>query len=114
VFGRFMHHFPYFGLRGPDDEADLRASFTRTRELFRLHFGIDPGAELVAGRCSGTGNHCDELECTGGTLVAEADCHVGGGTCRDGNGAMCNYEAECEKRASALHQPRPRPDRTAV
>jgi len=115
VFGHFVHHFPYFGLRGPDDEAALRASFGRTRELFGLHFGIDPGTELVAGRCSGTGNHCDELECDRpGAPEAAADCHVGGGTCRDGNGAICNFEAECEKRVSALDQPRPRPDRSAA
>ncbi|MBV9383445.1 MAG: glycine-rich domain-containing protein-like [Streptosporangiaceae bacterium] len=90
VFGSFMHHFPYFGLRGTDDEATWQAAYARTRELFRLHFGT----ELPAGR-------------------AARGCHVGGSTCKDGN-SICNFEAECEKSArSTLSQARPRPDRAA-
>jgi hypothetical protein len=53
LFGRFLHHFPYFGMRGPDDYAELQAAFDETRELFITHFGIDPcGGETEARGCS--------------------------------------------------------------
>lgn len=42
VFGRFLHHFPYFGMRGPEDREDLERTFDQSRELFIRHFGIDP------------------------------------------------------------------------
>jgi hypothetical protein len=42
VFGRFLHHFPYFGMRGPEDRRSLEDTFEKSRELFILHFGIDP------------------------------------------------------------------------
>lgn len=42
LFGRFLHHFPYFGMRGADDRADLEATFQESVELFIIHFGIDP------------------------------------------------------------------------
>ena len=42
VFGRFLHHFPYFGMRGPEDRRDLEDTFEKSRELFIVHFGIDP------------------------------------------------------------------------
>jgi hypothetical protein len=44
LFGRFLHHFPYFGMRGPADRADLEQTFQESVELFIIHFGIDPTA----------------------------------------------------------------------
>ncbi len=44
LFGEFLHHFPYFGLRGPADAAALNAAFEDSIELFISHFGIDPTA----------------------------------------------------------------------
>jgi hypothetical protein len=41
VFGRFLDHFPYAGLRGERDRRAWRAAFARTRDLFRLHFGLE-------------------------------------------------------------------------
>jgi hypothetical protein len=53
LFGHFLHHFPYFGMRGPDDYADLQGAFNNSRELFIHHFGIDPcGGETEARGCS--------------------------------------------------------------
>lgn len=53
LFGRFLHHFPYFGMRGPEDRQDLEASFAETRGLFVRHFGIDPcSGEAEARGCS--------------------------------------------------------------
>jgi hypothetical protein len=44
LFGGLLHHFPYFGLRGPDDEAALDRAFAASVELFITHFGVDPTA----------------------------------------------------------------------
>jgi hypothetical protein len=44
LFGRMLHHFPYFGMRGPEDRQSLEESFTQSVDLFVLHFGVDPTA----------------------------------------------------------------------
>ena len=41
LFGGLLHHYPYFGLRGPDDRADLERAFAETIDLFVRHFGVD-------------------------------------------------------------------------
>ena len=43
VFGFYLHHFPYFGMRGPDDAAALARAGERTRELYEAEFGAAPG-----------------------------------------------------------------------
>lgn len=53
VFGSLLHHFPYFGMRGPDDRRDLENAFQESRELFIRHFGLDPCiGETQARGCS--------------------------------------------------------------
>lgn len=39
VFGSILHHFPYFGMRGADDAANLKSAWAETIELYTLHFG---------------------------------------------------------------------------
>lgn len=39
VFGYFLHHFPYFGMRGEQDAADLRAASDSMRALYEREFG---------------------------------------------------------------------------
>jgi len=39
VFGFFLHHFPYFGMRGDDDMANLNASWENTIQVYQRHFG---------------------------------------------------------------------------
>jgi len=39
VFGYFLHHFPYFGMRGEQDAADLKAAAERMHELHMREFG---------------------------------------------------------------------------
>ena len=43
LFGRFIHHFPYFGERGKIDRDNLQKSFEQTQVLFQEHFGIKYG-----------------------------------------------------------------------
>ncbi len=52
VFGYFLHHFPYIGLRGEDDEAAHHRVGERMRELYEETFGISyarvqAGAEVA-------------------------------------------------------------------
>jgi hypothetical protein len=39
VFGYFLHHFPYIGLRGEDDEAAHHEAGARMQELYEATFG---------------------------------------------------------------------------
>jgi hypothetical protein len=41
IFGYFLHHYPYFGMRGKQDEQNLQNAFEETRELYARHFGGD-------------------------------------------------------------------------
>lgn len=50
LFGEFLHHFPYFGMRGPEDRANLEATFEESLDLFITHFGIDPTAGDIQAR----------------------------------------------------------------
>lgn len=39
LFGKFIHHFPYFGQRGKIDRDNLQTAFEQTQVLFQEHFG---------------------------------------------------------------------------
>jgi hypothetical protein len=60
-FGFFLHHFPYFGMRGPEDAQALGDAYDRTLELYELHFGPSPAdlwARTGAARCPNCGVRC--------------------------------------------------------
>lgn len=67
VFGRFFHHFPYFGLRGEDDARNLTEAFSETKRLYRQTFGEDmPSTGGGSDRGAGCGSVvCAESECNG-------------------------------------------------
>jgi hypothetical protein len=52
LFGRFVHHFPYFGLRGADDAAALQAAGADTRRLLGELLGTDVAAAVAPVVCS--------------------------------------------------------------
>ncbi|MGQ3014227.1 MAG: glycine-rich domain-containing protein [Flavobacteriales bacterium] len=41
VFGHYLHHFPYFGMRGEQDAIHLKNSFLQTKQRYREVFGED-------------------------------------------------------------------------
>ena len=45
LFGRFIHHFPYFGQRGESDRENLYLAFAETQALFQERFGAGALAE---------------------------------------------------------------------
>lgn len=64
IFGFFLHHFPYLGLRGVEDEARWREQAAETHQLFKEHFGIELAANS-SGACSDSG--CGGSACDGGS-----------------------------------------------
>jgi hypothetical protein len=56
IFGGYVHHFPYFGLRGEEDRKNLLDTFQQTVNLFRLHFGFEMNGNSVG--CGNDGGNC--------------------------------------------------------
>ena len=48
LFGRYFHHFPYFGMRGTKDRNNLEDAFQKTDELYLQHFGESPLSIRIA------------------------------------------------------------------
>jgi hypothetical protein len=65
VFGCFLDHFPYAGLRGEADRHAWRKDFAQTRHLFRSHFGVDIGTAPAASACRA---HVDGSDCCVGCI----------------------------------------------
>jgi len=42
VFGHFYDHYPYFGLNGPEDAANLERAYDITLTLYELNYGPTP------------------------------------------------------------------------
>src|SRR3569833_945382 len=42
IFGRFLDHFPYFGMRGDDDAQDLFDAYEDTLVRYEAAFGAPP------------------------------------------------------------------------
>ncbi len=64
AFGRFLHHFPYFGMMGDEDAANLQDAFTETRRLLAEEFGgqyLDHQQESRSSDCDA--QQCDPSEC---------------------------------------------------
>jgi len=45
LFGGYMHHYPYFGMRGDNDAKDLENSFYKTKGLYLDSFGEEIARE---------------------------------------------------------------------
>ena len=75
VFGRFIDHYPYFGIYGKDDYQELTSAFSQTVSLYEKHFGAYPGGgeEAQAMRCG------DDHSCHAKSSCA---CRVSG-ACKD-------------------------------
>jgi hypothetical protein len=48
IFGRFLDHFPYFGMRGEQDARDLEAAYVSTLDRYRAAFGEPPADTWIA------------------------------------------------------------------
>lgn len=65
IFGRFLDHFPYFGMRGEEDAQALNDAYADTLERYRDAFGEPPEDTWVtiaaASRCKRTA--CKPQKC---------------------------------------------------
>jgi len=62
VFGYFIHHYPYFGLSGEKDEADLQSAFDETLVLYEARFGTFPTSILFGNEASEAAR-CEDHAC---------------------------------------------------
>ena len=70
IFGFFVHHFPYFGMRGQEDEKNLRSSFDETNQIFLREFGeVMPATVEGAGKC----NACGQGSCSHSGWCSKCD-----------------------------------------
>ncbi len=54
--GYFLHHFPYFGMRGEEDERNLQSAWERTKKLYLSEFGgLPAGLWVNSKRCPNCG-----------------------------------------------------------
>jgi hypothetical protein len=64
IFGQFLDHYPYFGLRGEDDAQALKDAYADTLDRYRAAFGEPPEGTWIsvdASRC--TRKNCKPQKC---------------------------------------------------
>lgn len=67
LFGEYLHHFPYFGMRGKEDAEELQTAGRTTWKLMEEHFGHIQACrelfdELKVGDCSNCGGSCSSCK----------------------------------------------------
>lgn len=61
IFGYFLHHFPYFGMRGPKDEENLKIAWENTLKIYMENFGnADSSVWQSSKRCPNCGRRCND------------------------------------------------------
>ena len=63
IFGHFLHHFPYFGMRDEQDMRNLNDAFGETRELYALHFGKSFTGEAPKCKAPKCRTACKPMKC---------------------------------------------------
>jgi hypothetical protein len=64
IFGQFLDHFPYFGMRGEEDAQALADAYGDTLETYERDFGTPPDGTWIsadAAKCSRT--NCKPTKC---------------------------------------------------
>ena len=75
IFGYFLHHFPYFGMRGDEDAKNFEQAFNHTKELFSREFteSLDNLRKFFASSDAKESSDCEGTEC-GGTSCGKNNC----------------------------------------
>jgi hypothetical protein len=74
VFGYFLHHFPYFGMRDEEDAANLASAAVNTRKLYELEFGASGKGEASSYCAATTGKEGDAAYCAATAEMKSAYC----------------------------------------
>lgn len=61
IFGHFLHHFPYFGMRGEQDRENLQKSFVDTMKRVEEVFGAR--WDIISQEGSGICTSCGTSDC---------------------------------------------------
>jgi hypothetical protein len=64
IFGEFLDHFPYFGMRGDEDAQALSDAYGDTLEIYERDFGSPPEGTWIsadAAKCKRT--NCKPTKC---------------------------------------------------
>lgn len=68
VFGHFLHHFPYFGMRDAEDADNAAKAAQQTKRLYEQEFGGVEQADTAAAYCARAG----QAYCARATAEAQA------------------------------------------
>ena len=62
IFGYFLHHFPYFGMRGEEDKNNLDSAWENTLSVYKDTFGVEVNGMiwLSSARCPNCGRRVEE------------------------------------------------------
>ena len=63
LFGFFYDHYPYFGLSGPDDAANLERAYESTLRLYELNFGAPPSGAWKSDAGENCRTGCKPMKC---------------------------------------------------
>jgi len=105
VFGRFLHHFPYFGMRGAEDAANLAKAAENTRRLYRREFGTtQTGAACSAATRAENAALCSAAVRTEGVALCSAairaeDAALCSAAIRAEDAALCSAAIRAENAA---------------
>lgn len=63
IFGYFMHHFPYFGMKDEQDMQNLVNAFEETKDLYLLHFAESFTGEAPKCKAPKCRTACKPMKC---------------------------------------------------
>ncbi|MGY4537411.1 hypothetical protein ACVW0P_001830 [Mucilaginibacter sp. UYNi724] len=63
IFGYFVHHFPYFGMKDEQDMQDLVDAFEETKALHALHFVGDYAGTIPKCKAHRCRTACKPVKC---------------------------------------------------
>lgn len=97
LFGYFLHHYPYFGLRGAEDAQALVDSFEKTRALFIEQFNYELCLDNEAESCR---DDCVSLRVGDNIIRSKASDCLDSGEC-----TFCTNS--CTPNVDVIDRPRP-------
>lgn len=63
IFGYFLHHFPYFGMRDEQDMQNLVDAFEDTKALYAMHFDVNLTGEAPKCKTHHCRTGCKPVKC---------------------------------------------------
>src|SRR6266581_9018473 len=98
VFGYFLHHFPYFGMRGAEDAANLAKAAETTRRLYRQEFWSTQDQDATQ---SGISARTESVAMCG-AAIRTGDAAMCGAAIRTGDAALCGAAIQLDRPVRAV------------